>query len=212
MPGSLGDTLRTVGGAPDAPSREDDMHCSRTSAASAPSLLLALFLSAPPPPATAQASPEPARVHKSVRGTLQSVDRRLSSVIMKSDAGESLTWRFSPAVIGEAAKFEAGTPVIVIYRQTAQNEKRVTALAFPGAAAKPVYVNLTGSRVVLRSGAAVGDVCGQAESGTVTESIIPPGERAEVKEACWCCAPSGNTCTPGNKSGNGQAFLERCFE
>src|SRR6266850_500174 len=81
-----GDTLRTVGGAPDDPSGEDDMHWSRASALSAPSFLLALFLGAPPPPAGAQASPEPARVHKSVRGTLQSVDNRQSSVIMKSDA------------------------------------------------------------------------------------------------------------------------------
>ena len=127
------------------------MHWSKTTAAL--SFVLALFQGAPPPPATAQASPEPSRVHKSVRGTLQSVDSRLSSVIMKSDAGETLTWRFRPAVIGEAAKFKAGTPVIVIYRQTAPNEKRVTALAFPGAATKPVYVNLTGARVVLRSAA-----------------------------------------------------------
>jgi hypothetical protein len=175
--------------------------------------LLALFLGAPAPSAaTAQASPEPARVHKSVRGTLQSVDSRLSSVIMKSDAGETLTWRFGPAVIAEAAKFKAGTPVIVIYRQTAPNEKRVTALAFPGAAATPVYVNLTGARVSLLSAAAKDEVCGQADAGPVTESVIPPGERAEVKDACWCCAPSGNACATGNKSGNGLAFLERCFE
>jgi hypothetical protein len=187
------------------------MHWSRTSALSASSFSLALLLGTPAPSATAQASPEPARVHKSVRGTLQSVDPRLSSVIMKSDTGETLTWRFGPAVIAEAAKFKAGAPVIVIYRQTAPNEKRVTALAFPGAATKPTYVNLTGARVVLRSAAAVGDVCGPSESGAVTESVIPPGERAEVKDACWCCAPAGNTCTPGNKSGIGQAFLERCF-
>jgi hypothetical protein len=99
------------------------MHGSRTSALSASSFLLALFLGAPPPPAAAQASPEPARVHKSVRGTLQSVDRRLSSVIMKSDAGETLTWRLGPAVIAEEAKFKAGAPVIVIYRQTAPTRR-----------------------------------------------------------------------------------------
>lgn len=107
----LGDTLRTVGGAPDDPSGEDDMHWSRTRAA--------------------------------------------------------------------------------------------------GAAAKAV--NLTGARVVLRSSAAKDEVCGP-ESDPVTESVILPGGRAEVKDACWCCAPSGNTCTPANKTGNGQAFLERCFE
>jgi hypothetical protein len=188
------------------------MYWSRTSALSAPSLLFALFLGAPPPPATAQASPEPARVPKSVRGTLQSVDLRLSSVIMKSDGGETLTWRFSPAVIGEAAKFKAGAPVIVIYRQTAPNEKRVTALAFPGAAAKPVYVNLTGAPIVLRSGAAAGELCTQGTSGPITETVLPASERADVKDACWCCALSGETCTLGNRSGNGLAFLERCFE
>jgi hypothetical protein len=187
------------------------MHRSRTSAASS-FLLIALFLAAPPPPAAAQASPEPARAHKSVRGTLVSVDGRDGNVIMKADTGESLTWHFSPAVIVEAAKFKAGTPVIVIYRQTSPSEKRVTALAFPGAAAKPVYVNLTGARISLRSAAAKGEVCGQADAGPVTESVLPPGERADVKEACWCCAPSGDACTTGTKSGNGLAFLERCFE
>ncbi len=62
------------------------MHWSWTSALSASSFLLALFLGAPPF-AAAQASPEPARVHKSVRGTLQGVDGRLSSVIMSPTPG-----------------------------------------------------------------------------------------------------------------------------
>ena len=102
--------------------------------------------------------------------------------------------------------------MIVIYRQISSNEKRVTAIAFPGTASTPIYVNLTGSRVVLRSAAAVAGVCGGADAGPVSESIIPEGGRAEVMDACWCCAPAGSTCTPGNKSGQGQAFLERCFE
>jgi len=102
--------------------------------------------------------------------------------------------------------------MIVIYRQVSSNEKRVTAVAFPGTASTPTYVNLTGSRVVLRSAAAVADVCGRADAGPVSESIIPAGGRAEVMDACWCCAPARDACTPGNKSGPGQAFLERCFE
>lgn len=187
------------------------MHGSRTSAASS-SLLFALFLGLVPPPAAAPASPEPARVSQSVRGSLVSVDSRLYSVVMKADTGESLTWRFSPAVIAEAAKFKSGAPVIVIYRQIAPNEKRVTALAFPGAAPKPVYVNLTGARISLRSAGAKDQVCGQGDPGPVTESVLPPGERADVKDACWCCAPSGNACTTANRTGNGLAFLERCFE
>ena len=102
---------------------------------------------------------------------------------MKSDAGDRLAWRFSPAVV-----------------------------SFPGTASTPSYVNLTGSRVVLRSAPAVADACGRTDAGPVSESTIPAGGRAEVMDAYWCCAPAGEACTPGNKSGQGQAFLERCFE
>ena len=31
-------------------------------------------------------------------------------------------------------------------------------------------------------------------------------------EECWCCAPSGQTCTPGNKTGLGRALLVQCFK
>jgi hypothetical protein len=161
----------------------------------------------------AEPSAAAARVSKSVRGTLQSVDSRLNSVIMTTDDGQRLSWRFSPAVITEAVKFSKGAPVIVIYRQISPNEKRVTAIAFPGAAATPIYVNLTGSRVLLRSSAA--DANGQCPlpvEGPVSESVMPVGGRAELTQGCWCCAPAGNTCTPGTRAGLGQAFLERCFE
>jgi hypothetical protein len=189
------------------------MHWSRKTSAASSSLLFALFLGLPPAPAAAQASASPeTRVSKSVRGSLVSVDSRLQSVVMKADTGESLTWRFSPAVIAEAAKFKTGAPVIVIYRQIAANEKRVTALAFPGAASRPIYVNLTGARISLRSAGGKDQVCGQGDPGPVTESVLPPGERADIKDACWCCAPSGEACTTGNRTGNGLAFLERCFE
>ena len=173
-------------------------------------LLLALLLWAPR--LGAQSSPAPPRAPKSVRGTLRSVDKGLNRVTMKTDAGKSLAWGFSPAVIAEVDKFTAGTPMIVIYRQVTPTEKRVTAVAFPGTAKTPTYVNLTGSRVVLRSSAAVGNVCAAAAAGAASESIIPVGGRAEAMEACWCCAPAGSTCTPGTRSGPGQAFLERCFE
>jgi hypothetical protein len=189
------------------------MHLSRTSVTKSVSSLLALLLAAAPRPAAAQASPSPAPVHKSVRGTLTRVDVRLGGIVMKADTGENLAWKFNPAVIAEAAKFKPGSPVIVIYRQTSANEKRVTALAFPGAADKPVYVNLTGSRVSLHSAPMKDGVCGQPDAGKVSEAIILPGDRAEIPDACWCCAlPSGGACTTGNKTGNGLAFLERCFE
>jgi hypothetical protein len=155
-------------------------------------------------------SPEPAPAHKSVRGTLQSVGKR--GVVMTAEDGKRLSWQFSPAVLAEVGKVAAGAPMIVIYRQVSANEKRVTAVAFPGTASTPTYVNLTGASVVLRSAPAVGEACGAAGDGPVSESAIPPGGRAEVLDACWCCAPSGGTCTPGNKSGQGRAFLERCFE
>jgi hypothetical protein len=164
------------------------------------------------PRARAQPSTESARAQKSVRGTLQSVDKSLNGLIMKSDAGKRLAWQFDAAVIAELAKFKAGVPVIVIYRQISSNEKRVTAIAFPDPSQKATYVNMTGERVVVRSAPAVADACGAADPGSVTELTIPAAGRAEVLEACWCCAPVGGTCAPGNKSGLGQAFLARCFE
>lgn len=175
-------------------------------------ILVALFLGAPKLPAAGQASADPPRPHKSVYGKLQSVDETLNSVIMKSDTGERLAWRLDAAVIAEAARFKPGDPMIVIYRQLAPNEKRVTAVAFPGTATTPLYVNMTGSRVVLRSAPFVNGACGQPNAGPVNESTIPSGGLAEVLEACWCCAPSGETCIPGNKSGRGRALLVQCFQ
>ncbi len=175
-------------------------------------ILVAPLVMGPAARAIAQekaASPAP---HKSVYGTLQSVDKILNGVIMKSEAGERLAWRFEPAVIAEAAKFKLGDPMIVIYRQTSSNEKRVTAVAFPGTATTPLYVNMTGSRVVLRSGPMLDGACGGTGAGPVTESTVPIGGMAEVNEACWCCAAAGESCTPGNQSGLGRALLVRCFE
>jgi hypothetical protein len=171
-----------------------------------------LPLVAATPEARAQSSTEPARAQKSVRGTLQATDKSKNTLTMKSDSGQSLAWQFDAAVVAEAAKFKAGAPVIVIYRQISANEKRVTALAFPGTAAKPTYVNMTGERIVVRSAPAVADACTAVDPGSVTELTIPAAGRAEVLEACWCCAPVGRTCAPGNKSGQGQAFLAQCFE
>ncbi len=172
-------------------------------------VLLPLLLAAVTPRAAGQAPAE--RPHKSVYGKLESVDKTRNGIVMKSDAGERLAWRLDAAVIAEAARFKPGDPMIVIYRQVKPNEKRVTAVAFPGTATTPVYVNMTGSRVVLRSAPFVNGVCGQPEAGPVNESEIPSGGLAEAQEACWCCAPAGETCTPGNKTGLGQALLVTCF-
>ncbi|HET7294651.1 MAG TPA: hypothetical protein VFM88_19675 [Vicinamibacteria bacterium] len=173
-------------------------------------ILLGLLVGVPAPGASQQSKP-PAPF-KSVYGKLQSVDRSRNGVVMISDSGERLAWQFEPPVIGELLRFKPGDPMIVIYRQTSPNEKRVTALAFPGSATTPVYVNMTGERVVLRSGPKVGGACGQAEGASVRESEIPVGGLAETGEECWCCAAAGDACNPGNETGLGRAFLVRCFK
>jgi hypothetical protein len=160
----------------------------------------------------AQAQSGPAVPRQSVYGKLKSVDARQNNVVMASDAGESLGFRFEPAVIAEIAKFKPGDPMIVIYRPVSSSEKRATAIAFPGSSATPIYVNLTGDRVTLRSAAAVNGTCGPTGDSTVQESVIPAGGMAEASEACWCCAAAGQTCTPGNRTGLGRALLVRCFE
>jgi len=185
---------------------------SRSGTRSGLAMAAALFLGGAVPWAEAQASPDAPPPHKSVYGKLERVDKTVSAIVMKSEAGESLAWKFDAAVIAEAEHFKPGDPMIVIYRQLAHNAKRVTALAFPGAAKAPTYVNMTGERVVLRSAPAVDGVCGKAGASPVTESAIPAGGLAEVLEACWCCASSGETCTPGTKSGLGRALLVQCFK
>jgi hypothetical protein len=147
-----------------------------------------------------------------VYGKLESVDTSLAGVVMRSDEGERLAWRFSKAVVEEVARFKPGDPMIVIYRLITAKDKRVTAIAFPGTASVPTYVNMTGSRVVLRSSPGVGGACGPADAGPFTESTLPESGVAEVMEACWCCAPVGETCSPGNKSGLGRALLVGCFK
>jgi hypothetical protein len=175
-------------------------------------LVFASCLGAPLLAAQPAPSAEPIRPSKSVRGTLQAVDKRLGGVSMTTEDGKRLAWRFSPAVIAEVEKVALGAPMIVIYRQITPSEKRVTAVAFPGTASSPTYVNLTGGRVVLRGAAMVGETCDRPTTAPATESIIPSGGRAEVLDACWCCAPFGKTCLPSNRTGQGQAFLESCFE
>jgi len=188
------------------------MSWSRSRAVSGVVVLLGLALGPRAPRASAQAPADPAAPHKSVYGKLSSIDKSRNGIIMKSDGGEQFAWRFDAAVIAEAARFKPGDPMIVIYRQTSPNEKRVTALAFPGSASTPLYVNTTGSRVVVRSSPATDGVCGQPGAGPVHEATIPRGGVAEVLEACWCCAAPGEACNPGNKSGLGRALLVQCFK
>ena len=176
-------------------------------------IVLGLFAALPTARAAAQA-PAPAdssRPHKSVYGKLQRVDESLSAVFMESDDGQKLVWRLEKPVIMEAARFKPGDPMIVVYRQLTPTEKRVTALAFPGTASAPTYVNMTGSSVVLRSAPAVGGEC-EKLGGPASDTPISTKGRVEIPDGCWCCASAGETCTPGNKTGLGQALLVYCFK
>lgn len=174
--------------------------------------ILLMSLGGPTPRSGAQAISGPPRPQKSVYGKLQSVDTRQNGVVMKSNSGEGLAWRFEPAVVAEVAHFKIGDPMIVIYRPITPSEKRVTAIAFPGSAESAIYVNMTGSRVVLRSAPDVGGVCGKADAGPITDTVIPNRGMGEATEACWCCAVSGKSCSPENKTGKGKALLVGCFE
>jgi len=171
------------------------------------SCLLAILLAAP----AMAASPPPTTPQKSVRGSLSIVDKRLNGVSIVTADNRRLAWRFKPEIIAKVAEFPLGSPTIVIYRQRSPSEKQVTAIAFPGTAATPIYENFTGSRILLRSAPAVDGVCGVEGAEPVHDSVIPAGGRAEVLDACWCCAPAGEGCSPGTKSGLGRAFLHSCF-
>jgi hypothetical protein len=167
---------------------------------------------APADPGAAKSSAELGRPSKSVRGKLESVDASLNGAIMRSDDGKRMAWKFEPPVIAELAKFKPGDPMIVIYRQISANEKRVTAVAFPGTAEKPTYVNMTGSRIVMRSGPAVNGACGTSEGQAASENTVPDGGIVEALDACWCCSTDGESCTPANRTGNGKAVLVSCFK
>jgi hypothetical protein len=174
--------------------------------------VLLVSLGAPTPRAGAQAGGDPARPHKSVYGALEKADQSLNGVIMRSNEGERLAWRFPAAVVAEVARFKPGDPMIVIYRQISPSEKRVTAVAFPGAAPTALYVNMTGARVLLRSAPDVSGACGQPDAGPATDQMIPSGGMGEAGGACWCCALAAGSCVPGNKTGIGKALLVSCFE
>ena len=185
---------------------------SRRAAAGLVSGVLLLVLAAPMPPAGAQAAPDPSKPHKSVYGTLEKVDQPLNGVFMRSNEGERLAWQFRAPVVAEVARFKPGDPMIVIYRQISPSDKRVTAVAFPGSAQAPLYVNLTGQRIRLRCAPAVDGVCGRPDAGPATERMIPAGGIGEADGACWCCAEVDGSCVPGNKTGIGKALVISCFE
>jgi len=123
---------------------------------------------ASPAPA-ALPTPDATRVQKSAYGTMSAVDKSLSAVAMKTREGQRLAWKFPPRVIAQIVdNFKPGAPMIVIYRQISGSEKRVTAVAFPGSAATPIYVNTTGERVTVRTSPMVEGVCGRPEAEPIS--------------------------------------------
>jgi hypothetical protein len=174
-------------------------------------LVLVLCSGSAAPRVAAQApAAEAGAEHKSVRGTLVAVDKSLNALTMNTDDGKQLSWRFEKTVIAQLLEFKPGGPIVVIYRQQGA-DKAVTAVAFPGVTTTPVYVNATKERVALFSGPKTDGVC-KATDVPADQTTIPVGGRAESLGECWCCAPAGETCLPGNKTGVGKAFLTRCYK
>jgi hypothetical protein len=174
-------------------------------------LLLGLWPGASASRALAQ-GPAPSRpVSRTVYGKLEVVNESVNAVAIVSDQGQRMAWQLDEKVIAQLKGFKPGDPVVVIYRQRG-SDKAVTAIAFPGKATTPIYVNTTGQRVELVSGPMVGGACGQPADSAIHRTTIPTGGRAETSDACWCCAPAGQACVPSNRTGLGQALLIHCYE
>jgi len=151
-------------------------------------------------------------VHNSVEGVLDKVVTKHDGLVVKTEDGRRLGWQLPAPVIAEAAKFEPGSPMWVIYRKLDNENQAVTALGFPGVEDHPVYVNATGYPVVLRTGPGVDGQCGTEGAPAGSERKLGKGLVVEDTSACWCCAPEGETCAPSNRSGNGRIVLAQCFK
>jgi hypothetical protein len=157
-----------------------------------------------------------------VRGTLLDVDKSLSGLIVRNEAGENVAWRLDRSVIAEVAKFKRGDRLYVIYRElggrAGRGDRAVTAVGFPGSEPKPLYVNATGATVRLRTGPLVDGECrGLRESSQVGNFRLPRGSTTEDEAACWCCSSMDQTCEPANRAYEpgttvtGRIILSRCF-
>jgi hypothetical protein len=173
-------------------------------------LLVGLLPGVNAPRAAAQSTAPGGLATRTVYGKLEMVNESVNGVSLVSDEGQRMAWQFDKTVIERLKGFKPGDPVVVIYRERGGG-KAVTAIAFPGKAATPIYVNTSGERVELVSGPMVGGACGQTADTPVNRTSIPPDGRAETQDACWCCAPAGQACVPSNRTGLGQAFLIHCY-
>ena len=91
---------------------------------------------------------------------------------------------------------------MVIYRERGA-DKAVTAIAFPGAAATPVYVNTTDQRVTLVSGPMVNGACGQASAEPLRTTNILSGGQAETHGRLLVLRPGGPDLHAGQQDGAG---------
>lgn len=167
---------------------------------------------APPPGSAAAPAAAPAKVAvRTVYGKLEMVNESIRGLAIVADDGQRMAWQLDQKVVDQVKAFKPGDAVIVIYRERGAG-KAVTAIAFPGKAETPMYVNTTGERAELVSGPMVDGACGKAPEAAIHRTTIPTGARAETQDACWCCAPAGQACVPANRTGLGQAFLVHCYE
>jgi hypothetical protein len=186
------------------------MAFNRSGAGLCVALLAGLLPGAHSSRAAAQSTAPGGLATRTVYGKLEMVNESVNGVSVVSDKGQRMAWQFEKPVIDELKGFKPGDPVVVIYRERGGG-KAVTAIAFPGKAATPIYVNTAGERVELVSGPMVDGACGQTSDKPVNRTTIPTGGRAETQDACWCCAPVGQACVPSNRTGLGQAFLIHCY-
>jgi hypothetical protein len=167
--------------------------------------------------AVAQPTPRPLATG-SISGTLVTVDKPLSGVIMRTDAGQQTAWRLDRSVIEQVARFKKGDRLWVIYRELGGGDRAVTALGFPGSEKVPVYTNATGGTVRLHTGPFVEGACLTSfPRPGVSQSRLPRGASTEDEAPCWCCSSIDKTCDPVNRSYEpgekvtGRIILSRCF-
>lgn len=154
-------------------------------------------------------------VSRSTEGSIEIVDTKKNGIILKSADGKRHAWKLDPAVIQEAARFQPGDWMWVIYRPLGGSQRAVTALGFPGSEEKPHYVNATGDPVVLRTGPMIDGTCKPIAPAETTDHALRNGGDVVDEAPCWCCASQGKQCELANRShddhGTGRIVLARCF-
>jgi len=178
-------------------------------------LAVALALGSPADRAAAQPVANAPLILQSIDGTIESIDMQLGGVILKARDGKRHAWRLQPAVLQEVARHKPGDWMWMIYRQVGPSERAVTALGFPGPEEKPIYLNATGSTVLLRTGPYTDGACRAVPREQTTDYNLRAGDEMVDAAPCWCCANRDKQCELANRShdehGTGRIVLARCF-